>query len=78
MMVFANFMKGYPHGADYLVADPRIYRDTVLFLAAFVLKLLADGGKQAKAVMAAHKPLFGSMQEYCETVSRIFSKKELP
>ena len=78
MMVFANFMKGYPHGADYLVADPRIYRDTVLFLAAFVLKLLADGGKQAKAVMAAHKPLFGSMQEYCEAVSRIFSKKELP
>jgi amidohydrolase len=78
MMVFTNYMNGYPHSADYVVANPQIYEDTVLFLSALALTLAADGGRLAKKVMTSHKPLFNSMKAYCDTVSKLFTEKTVP
>lgn len=78
IQVYANFMKGSHHAADYAIADRSIYEASSLFLAAVACRLLADGGELAEQVKQAHKPMFANTAEYCAFVDPLFSERVLP
>lgn len=78
IQVFVNYMYGEHHGADYRIADRKIYGTASLFLAAMACKLLDDDGALAKQVKASHKPLFANAGEYCAYVRTLTSRRMLP
>ena len=78
IQVFVNYMYGDHHGADYRIADRKIYETASLFLAAMACRLLDDGGALAKKVKAAHKPLFASAEDYCTYVKSLETEQILP
>ena len=62
---YAGGTTGHSHGSDYQVVDPEkaCVKSAILQVAMLTL-LLGNGGKRAKEIVAAYKPLFASKAEY--------------
>ena len=78
IQIFVNYMEGEHHGADYKIADKKIYETSPLLLAAMACKLLEDDGARTAQVKAAHKPLFANAKDYCAYVNTLTTHQILP
>ena len=78
IQIFVNYMEGEHHGADYKIADKKIYETSPLLLAAMACKLLEDDGARTAQVKADHKPLFANAKDYCAYVQALTTHQILP
>ena len=68
--------KGSAHGIDFTVVDPYLACvEGAKFELGLLIKLLENGGKKAKQIIANFKPSFNSIEEYLEH-KRSFSIKK--
>ena len=64
---------GKSHGEDYCIADPEAAAVTAAkVLLVMLAMLLSDGAAAAKKVLAEHKPVFASKEEYFRTMDSMF------
>jgi hypothetical protein len=62
---YATGAVGSSHGIDYFIKDAySACVNSAKFQFGMIRKLLADGAKEAKDIMAKFKPTFNSIEEY--------------
>lgn len=68
---------GSIHGSDFRACDPeRAYHEPARVLAATACALAADGGRRARDIQAAYKPVFG-LEAYVAALEALFGSRTL-